>query len=163
MGFQTMKLLPLNDSKEAELKNNYSEMGLAITDEISMVSSELFYQVHKRLHEVFIPGQDILFGGKSVLVYGDLCRLSPNPGKPVFTFNETETMEGFVSMDLWKKFRLAELGQVMHQDHDMFVNLLNKIQLDEIDQNVEQHVIKSGFIGKYDPRYPYNFCGRRPS
>ena len=47
--------------------------------------------------------------------------------KPLFTFSITETMEGFISMDLWHKFKLAELDQVMQQDNDMFVNLLNKI------------------------------------
>lgn len=38
---------------------------LIIIDEISMVSSKLFYQIHKRLNEVFSPAQDALFGGKS--------------------------------------------------------------------------------------------------
>ena len=40
-------------------------------------------------------------------------------------------------MDLWHKFRLAELDQVMQQDDDMFVNLLKKIRKGEVDQNVE--------------------------
>ena len=40
-------------------------------------------------------------------------------------------------MDLWHKFRLAELDQVMQQDDDMFVNLLQKIRKGEVDQNVE--------------------------
>ena len=35
----------------------------------------------------------------------------------------------------------------------MFVNLVNKIRKDEIDQNVE-HIIKSWFIDKNDPHYP---------
>ena len=37
----------------------------------------------------------------------------------------------------------------------MYVSLLNKIWSSETDQNVE-HVIKSRFIGKNDPRYPGN-------
>ena len=67
---------------------------------------------HKRLNEIFSPGQDIPFGGKSVLVCEDLCQLPPVCVKPIFTLNDTETMEGFISMDLWHKFRLAELDQV---------------------------------------------------
>ena len=58
-----------------------------------MVSSKLFYQIHKRLKEIFSPGQDVPFGGKSVLVCGDLCQLLPVRAKPVFTFNHTDTME----------------------------------------------------------------------
>ena len=41
------KLLPLNDANKAELKNKYSEVELVIIDEISMVSTKLFYQIHK--------------------------------------------------------------------------------------------------------------------
>ena len=41
-------------------------------------------------------------------------------------------MKGFISVDLWHKFKLAELDQVMRQDH-RFVNLLNKIRQVEID------------------------------
>ena len=56
-------------------------------------------------------------------------------------------MKGFISVDLWHKFKLAELDQ----DH-RFVNLLNKIRQVEIDWNVEH--IKSRFIDKNDPHYP---------
>ena len=86
------------------------------------------------------------------MVCGDLYQLPAVNAKPVFTFNVTETMEGFISMDLWHKFKSAELDQVMRQDDDMFVNLLNKIRKDEIDQNVK-HVIKSRFIDKNDSHY----------
>ena len=60
-------------------------------------------------------------------------------------------MKGFISVDLWHKFKLAELDQVMRQDH-RFVNLLNKIRQVESDWNVEH--IKSRFIDKNDPHYP---------
>ena len=43
-------------------------------------------------------------------------------------------MEGFISMDLWHKFKLAELDQVMRQDDD-------KIRKGEIDENVE-YIVK---------------------
>ena len=117
------KFLPLNDANKAELKNKYSEVELVIIDEISVASSTLFYQVYKCLNEIFSSGPDILFGGKSDFLFGDLCQLPPVRAKPVFTFNETETMQGFISMDLWRKFRLAELDLVIRQDDEMFVNL----------------------------------------
>ena len=149
------KLLPLNDASKAELRNKYSEVELVIIDEISMVSSKLFYQVHKRMNEIFCPGQVFPFGGKSVIVCGDLYQLPPVRAKPVFIFNETETMEGFVSSDFWRKFRLAELDPVMCQDDEMFMILLNKIGVGQKDQNTE-HVIKSRFIDKDDTSYPGN-------
>ena len=56
-------------------------------------------------------------------------------------------------MNLWRKFKLEELDQVMRQDDECFENLLNKIRVGENDQNVEQ-VVKSRFIDKNDPVYP---------
>ena len=99
--------------------------------------------------------QDVLFGGKSFLVCGDLCQLPPVRAKPVFIFNENKTMERFRCMDLWRKFRLAELDQVMHHDDEMFVKMLKKIRVVEICQSVED-VIKLLFIDKNDPCYPGN-------
>ena len=55
-------------------------------------------------------------------------------------------------MNLWRKFKLEELDQVMRQDDECFENLLNKIRVGENDQNVEQ-VVKSRFIDKNDPVY----------
>ena len=52
----TGKLFPLNDANKAELRNKYSEVELVIIDAISMVSGKLFYQIHKRLNEIFGPG-----------------------------------------------------------------------------------------------------------
>ena len=75
-------------------------MELVIIDKISRVSGKLFYQIHKRLNEIFSPGQDIPFGGKSIVVCGDLYQLPPVNAKPIFTFNVKETMEGFISTDL---------------------------------------------------------------
>ena len=80
-------LLPLNHASTTELRNKYSDVELVIIDEISMVSSKLFYQVHTRMNEIFCPGQDFPFGGKCVIVCGDLYQLPPVHGKPVFIFN----------------------------------------------------------------------------
>ena len=99
------------------------------------------------MNEIFCSGQDFPFGGKSVSVCRDLYQILPVRVEPVFTFNETETMEGLISSDLWQKFRLAEFDQVMRQDDEILINLLYKIRVGQIDQNTE-HVIKSRFIDK---------------
>ena len=149
------KLFPLNDANKVELINKYAEVELVIIDKIPMVSSKLFYQIQKRLSEIFSPRQDIPFGGKSVLMCGNLRELPPVRAKPVFTFNDTETTEGYINMDLCLKIRLAELDQLMHQDDEIFVNMLNKIRVGEIDWNLED-VFKLHFIDKKDRCYPGN-------
>ena len=112
-----------------------------------MVSSKLFYQIRKRLNEIFSSGQDVSFGRKSFLGCGDLSQLPPVRPKPVFTFNDTEAMEEFIIMEIWHKFRLAELDQVMRQDDEIFVNMLNNISVGEIDLNIED-IMKLCFIDK---------------
>ena len=47
------KLYSLNDQQHAALRNKLSEVRLIVIDEISMVSSVLFYQVNQRLNEIF--------------------------------------------------------------------------------------------------------------
>ena len=56
------KLLPLNDANKTELRNKYSEVELVIINEISMVSSKLFHQIHKGLNEIFSPGKEVPYG-----------------------------------------------------------------------------------------------------
>ena len=86
---------------------------------------------------------------------GDLCQLPPVRAKPAFTFNGTETMEGFISLNLWHKFRLVEFHQEMREDDEMFVLFLNKRRVGDIDQNLED-AIKLRFIEKNHPSYPGN-------
>ena len=47
------KFYPLNDNQRVNLPNKLSEVKLLITDEISMVSQTLFYQINLRLIEIF--------------------------------------------------------------------------------------------------------------
>ena len=120
-----------------------------------MFSSKLSDQIREGLNEIISPGQDIPFAGKSVLVCENLCQLPTVRAKPVLTFNDTEIVEAITSMDLWCIFRLPELELVMRQDDKVFIDMLNKGRVGEIDQNVED-VIKSRFIDKNDPRYSGN-------
>ena len=60
------KLYPLNDRQRGILRNKLSEIKFIIIDEISMVSSVLFYQVHQRLNEIFGVSTDLPFAGLPV-------------------------------------------------------------------------------------------------
>ena len=149
------KLFPLNDKNRALLRNKYSEVQLIIIDEISMVPSKLLFQVHQRLLDIFACSSNIPFAGKPVLVCGDLYQLPPVRAKPIFLFDETQSlMQGVISMDLWNNFKIAELTEVMRQKDDVaFIHLLNKVRVGNVDENVE-NVLRSRFINKHDPLYP---------
>ena len=94
----------MNDTNKAELRNKYSEVQLVIIDEISILSRKLSYQIREGLNEIISPGQDIPFAGKYFLVCENLCQLPLVRAKPVLTFNDTATVQTFISMDLWCKF-----------------------------------------------------------
>ena len=55
------KLYPLNDRQRGILQNKLWEIKIIIIDEISMVSSVLFYQVHQRLNETFGVSTDTCY------------------------------------------------------------------------------------------------------
>ena len=134
--------LPLNDKNKTEPRKRYSEVGLVSIDKTSILSNMLLYQIHKLLNEIFAPTQDIPVGGKP-----DRYQISSVRAKSVFMFNETETTEGFISRNLWWELQLRELYyQVMRRKDDrVFVDLFNRIRIDEIDENIE-NVLKSRFI-----------------
>ena len=48
-----LKLLGFSDKMKASLRNRLYEVRMILIDKLSMVSSDLFYQVHARLLEIF--------------------------------------------------------------------------------------------------------------
>ena len=101
-----------------------------------MVSSVLFFQVNQRLTEIFRYSGKEPFAGLPVIVCRDLYRLPPVKGLPVYS--SATSMKGFLALDLWKKFQMVELTEVMRQrgDHD-FIRVLNKIREGNISEEVE--------------------------
>ena len=59
------KFYPLDCNSITSLRNKFSEVQLIITDEISMVSKKLFYQIHQRLVEIFYVPNIFLLGNLS--------------------------------------------------------------------------------------------------
>ena len=97
------KLYPLSEQHRAALRNKLSEVRLIIIDEISMVSSVLFFQVNQRLTEIFRYSGKEPFAGLPVIVCGDFYQLPP--GKGSLTYNSATSIQGFLALDLWKKFQ----------------------------------------------------------
>ena len=125
------KFHPLADKTRCDLRNKLSEVKLIVIDEISMVSSKLFYQIHERLIEVFASQDDLDFGGISIIVCGDLYQLPPVMGKPVYV-NQDNTMKEILTHQLWKKFVFIELTEIMRQDNKEFAGLLNRVRVGEV-------------------------------
>ena len=121
------KLYPLNDQQRAALRNKLSEVRLIIIDEISMVSSVLFYQVNQQLNEIFGYSGNEPFAGLPVIVCGDFFQLPQVKG--LLVYSSAASIKGFIALDLRRKFQMLELTEVRRQKGDLeFTSLLNKIR-----------------------------------
>ena len=109
-----------------------------------MVLSVLFFQVNQRLTEIFRYSGKEPFAGLPVIACGDFYQLPPVKGSPVYS--SATSIKGFLALDLWKKFQMVELTEVMHQrgDHH-FIRELNKIREGNIDKDIE-YTVKAWFL-----------------
>ncbi|XP_066910247.1 uncharacterized protein [Clytia hemisphaerica] len=149
----TKKLFPLNAMSKQNLQKKLACVEIIMIDEISMVPSRLFRNIDSRLREIF--SSDKPFGGKSVLLCGDLYQLPPIYRDPIYKA-DCSSMQSIVGFELWRSFQMAELTEVMRQRDDIdFVDLLNQVRLGELDEEKEE-LLKSRFITKDSPDYPAN-------
>ena len=144
---------PLNDKQRGILRNKLSEVKLVIIDEISMVSSILFWQLNQRLQEIF-GCKNEPFAGLPVIIYDDLYQLPPVNGTPIF--NSKSSINGLLMQDLWRMFCMAELTELMRQREDLqFIQILNKICEENCDEEVET-ILKSRFFSQSKDQFSKN-------
>ncbi len=72
----------LSSDLAATLRIAYKDVKLVFMDEISMVSFTLLNKVNVRMQQIF--GNNLLFGGKAVLMVGDFSQLSPVKDASIF-------------------------------------------------------------------------------
>ena len=101
-----------------------------------MVSRALFYQINQRLNEIFGYSGNEPFSELSFILFCDFFQLPLVKDLPVYT--SAASIKGFIALDLWRKFQIVELTEVMRQwDGSEFISLLNKIREGEIYDLVE--------------------------
>ena len=71
----------LGHKQKAYLRNKLSELKVIIIDEISMVSRDLFYQVHSKIIEIFDCKTDEPFAEIHIIGCSDLYQLLPVKGR----------------------------------------------------------------------------------
>ena len=76
-------------SDKSKLRTLLKDLELIIVDEISMINSDMLYNIHERLCEIFYPSQDP-FAGKSMLLVGDIMQLKPIHGNFIFQVPKQE-------------------------------------------------------------------------
>lgn len=68
-----------------EMQTEWANVKYLIVDEISMVSQVLLGSIDERLSQIFPLSRQSVFGGLSVLMFGDFAQLSPVAGKSLFS------------------------------------------------------------------------------
>ena len=107
--------LALWHSQKSHFSNKHEELLLLVIDEVSMVPSDLFYQLHERLQQV--KQSDRIFGVVAVLLFGNL--LQPKPVRGHFIFQQPraqKSSEYYYFCNLWMNF----CSIVLYANHRLF-------------------------------------------
>ena len=118
----------LADHKRDIRRSQLSEVQIVIIDEMSMVKSDMLYQLNRRFQEVTQSDDD--FGGLSVLLCGDLLQLRPVQAKWIFEEPRNKAFKAsYLSNSLWDLFEPIELTQNHRQGEDKpYADLLNRMR-----------------------------------
>eukprot|EP00116_Pleurobrachia_bachei_P000239 sb/3460501/ len=113
---QTPKYTSYKGEKLHRTRQVLSDLDLVIIDEVSMVSNVLLFYVSLRLSEIFKgkQGGDAPFGGRCVVLFGDLLQLQPVQAAYPFVEISSEKIQKLTggvpfAQNLWRLFDYTEL------------------------------------------------------
>ena len=133
--------------KTRDIKRNlYKNMKFFIIDEISMVKADQLYQLDLRLREITIKS-DELFGGISVLLFGDVMQLRPVMGRYIWSQPQNEDyLHAYIVQSHWERFKVISLLENHRQEEDReYANILNLIRTgdqNEVDLNMLEERVR---------------------
>ena len=122
----------MSEATRESFRNILSEVQLVIIDEVSMVKSDVLYQLNMRLQEIHQrPLED--FGKVAILLLGDLMQLKPVKGAWIFDRPKSEIYhESFEAGPLWGLFDpyILEMNHRQKNDRE-YADILNRIRYGE--------------------------------
>ena len=119
------KQISMKGEKLRNLQARWKNIKTVVVDEMSMISSLMLNLIDQFMRQVFPDKNDVIFGDRSVLLFGDFLQLPPVANKPMFTIDGP----GFVA---YRSFdHVVELTQIMRQSQNeiQFVELLQRARL----------------------------------
>ena len=103
-------LLQLDKDAIEKLRHHYRNLRLIIIDDIHLISLDLFYHIDTRLRQIL--NKDLVFGGVSVIVLGDINRTHPSISATVYANNQSaNTYPCLATNSLWENFQLSEFKE----------------------------------------------------
>ena len=119
--------------KTRDIKRNlYKNLKFLIIDEVSMVKADQLYQLDLRLREITLKS-DELFGGISILLFGDVMQLRPVMGRYIWCQPQNEAfLQAYIVKPHWEKFQVVSLTENHRQEEDaIFADILNRVRVGE--------------------------------
>ena len=119
----------LPDQTREEFRSMLANLTVLIIDEVSMVKSDMLYQLDLRLKE--IKQSQSMFGGVSVILVGDLMQLRPVMANWIFDVpRNKEFKASHTLLPLWEQFKAIELKTNHRQGEDKdYGDLLNRVRV----------------------------------
>ena len=148
------EVLSLSDKKRDQRRKMLQNLRAVVIDEISLVKSDMLYQLHFRLSKDIFQN-DLPFGGVAVFVLGDLLQIRPTLGSFVFDAPRDKRLQLFYAVeDLWKKFDVVNLKTNHRQGDDkQYADLLNRVRIGE-ETKTDIENLKTRVFPKDDQRIP---------
>ena len=125
-------MLDLSPTK-LDLARKYLEnVEVVIVDEMSLVSSDNLYNLHHRLVEIFDCEEP--FGGRCVLLVGDILQLPPIKASQIFTAPrkfDSKIMFKSDKLNLWENCSSVSLDTNFRQGEGQWLEMLNRFRIGE--------------------------------
>lgn len=125
LGTKTYDVLLLQLQKNIFMLNRWKRIDILIIDEVSMLSIELFEKLEKLARA--IRKNQLPFGGIQLILTGDWLQL-PSVTQSDFLF-ESNMWHTCIQQTIY-------LTQVIRQSNELFIRVLNKVRICDIDQEV---------------------------
>ena len=137
---------PLSDEKMDTLRDALKELKLLVIDEMSMVSADMLFNIHKRMCEVFQTSK--AFGGVSVLLVGDLLQLPPVQGRYIFEVPIGKRAAAYHALgSLWEQFQVVALHHNHRQgEANAWATTLNRFRMGDLERDLS--VLRARFISE---------------
>jgi hypothetical protein len=121
----------LSDKVRDEKRLLYQNLNIIILDEISLVKSDMQFQLDLRLREVKM--NDRMFGGVSLFVFGDIMQMRPVMGNYIFQKPVSKDYElAYLQGKHWQSFQVINLEENHRQGNDgEYADVLNRIRIGE--------------------------------
>ena len=100
---------PLNGQGLTTFQEAMQYIRYILIDEMTFIGPKLLLKIDSKLHEAFPNDQSTHFGGRSIILTGDLAQLPPVLDKPLYATHSDD-------LTIWRQFTIVvTLQTIFHQ------------------------------------------------